>query len=388
MTPSFSDDERFMRMALELAAQARGRTWPNPAVGAVIVRDGRVIGRGFHHRAGAPHAEIEALRDATESVRGATIYVTLEPCSHHGRTPPCAEALVNAGLGRVVVAVGDPNPKVSGRGMALIEAAGMATRIGVCRDDAIALNEGFMQFHLTGRPLVICKYAMTLDGQIAASTGDSKWITNADSRRHVHELRQQADAVLAGIGTVRADNPSLNVRLPGYNGPQPIRVIADARLETPLDAKCADPATGGATWFLVTRAAPSDRVKAHEALGRTVLVIENPDGETTGPVRIHLPTAIRRLGAEGIQSLFVEGGAHIHGSLIGAECYDRLIVFIAPKIIGARIPGGRPPIAGWGQDLMGQAAVLHEIRIQRFGDDVCIQGDRLPWDARFGKIQA
>lgn len=367
-----------MKTALKLAARALGQTTPNPAVGAVIVRDGKVIAKGYHKRAGADHAEVAALKNAKQSVRGATMYVSLEPCAHFGRTPPCVRAIIEAGVARVVVGARDPNSTVKGGGVEALREAGVTVDVGLMRDESIRLNEAFFHFHLKKRPLIVCKWAMTMDGQAASVSGDSKWITNDASRKYVHKLRSQAAAVLAGIGTVISDNPSLNVRLPRYRGRQPCRVIADGALRTPVRANCVLAQPGGQTWFLTTSAAARKRVTAFEEIGCRVIPVAG-----RGQI-LDLPMAIRRLGAEGLQSIFVEGGPTIHAALIQADLCDKAVAFIAPKIIGIRPHYRRNTIYGWGQDLMTDASALHEIKVQRFGTDVCFEGDFRPWRDRFG----
>lgn len=374
-------DERCMIKALRLASLALGQTAPNPAVGAVIVRDGRIIGKGWHRRAGLDHAEVAALKDANQSVVGAEMYVTLEPCSHYGRTPPCADALIAAGLRRVIVAVGDPNPKVQGRGVARLREAGIEVTVGVCRDKAIAINEAFMQYHLTGRPLVTCKWAMTLDGQTATPSGDSKWISNDISRRFVHRMRSLHDGVMAGIGTVLADNPMLNVRLPRYTGRQPIRVIVDGRLLTPPDAHCLNPDLGGPTWILTADDSPSQKRKVLEGAGRHVFAVPHQEDG-----RIDLEQAIQFLGREKCQSLFVEGGPRIHAALMQAGLCDRVVVFIAPIIIGSLPQTPRGPVSGWALEKMAQANSLRDVVVKRFGLDICLLAATRSWRQRFGPL--
>ena len=373
-------DTIFMKAALRLAARARGQTTPNPAVGAVIVLDDKIVARGYHRRAGEDHAEVAAIKNADVPLAGATMYVTLEPCSHHGRTPPCVDAVREAGIARVVAAVGDPHRRVNGRGFKNLREAGIEVDVGLLRDEAIRLNEAFVHFHLTGKPLMICKWALTLDGQAAAASGDSKWITNERSRRYVHRLRAQSDAILAGIGTVLIDNPSLNVRLPNYRGRQPIRIVADAGLRTPLEANCIRAQPGGQTWFLVTEAARKARVKEFEKLGCRVLKVKGRH-----PI-VDFRSVIALLAREGVQSLFVEGGPTIHAALLRDGLCDKIVAFIAPKTVGVRPRYRRNAVYGWGKELMSQALALHEVRIRRFGDDVCVQGDCRPWAERFERL--
>jgi len=319
-------DARFMARALALAAEGLGRTFPNPPVGAVFVRGGRVVGEGFHHRAGAPHAEIEALRAAGGRVRGATLYVTLEPCSHHGRTPPCAEALVGLGLRRIVVALVDPNPRVRGRGIAKLRRAGIPVAVGPGAEEARLLTAGYRSRVLHGRPLVTLKLATTLDGRIAAAGGDARWITGPAARRLAHALRDVSDAVLVGAGTVRADDPRLTCRLPG--GHDPVRIVlAGPALRLPARARVL--ARGGPpTWVVAPRGAPAARVAALRRRGVEVLLVPGRRG------RVPFAALVRLLGARGLTSLLVEGGGTVAAEALRARAVDRLVLFVAPAILG------------------------------------------------------
>ncbi|QBS38154.1 bifunctional diaminohydroxyphosphoribosylaminopyrimidine deaminase/5-amino-6-(5-phosphoribosylamino)uracil reductase RibD [Thermaerobacter sp. FW80] len=361
-------DRAFMRRALALAARARGRTHPNPMVGAVIVREGTVVGEGFHRRAGSPHAEVEALRMAGPRARGATLYVTLEPCCHHGRTPPCTDALIAAGLRRVVVAMPDPDPRVAGKGIAVLAAAGIDVAVGLEEAAARRLNEAYIVHRRLGRPMVTAKYAMTLDGRIATARGDSRWVTGARARRWVHRLRDRVDAILVGVGTVLADDPELTVRLhPG--GRDPIRIVLDSRARTPPTARVVQVArrSPAPTWVAVTPAAPAPRVRRLEAAGARILTIPaGPDG------RVALPHLLRTLAAEGVVHLLVEGGATVHGAFFGAGLVDRVVALVAPKLVGgAAAPG---PIGGQGVDRMDEAPVLSGVFVRRLGRDWLIGG--------------
>ncbi|TMB02189.1 MAG: bifunctional diaminohydroxyphosphoribosylaminopyrimidine deaminase/5-amino-6-(5-phosphoribosylamino)uracil reductase RibD [Deltaproteobacteria bacterium] len=315
-----------MARALALAAEGLGRTFPNPPVGAVFVRGGRVVGEGFHHRAGAPHAEIEALRAAGGRVRGATLYVTLEPCSHHGRTPPCAEALVGLGLRRIVVALVDPNPRVRGRGIAKLRRAGIPVAVGPGAEEARLLTAGYRSRVLHGRPLVTLKLATTLDGRIAAAGGDARWITGPAARRLAHALRDVSDAVLVGAGTVRADDPRLTCRLPG--GHDPVRIVlAGPALRLPARARVL--ARGGPpAWVVAPRGAPAARVAALRRRGVEVLLVPGRRG------RVPFAALVRLLGARGLTSLLVEGGGTVAAEALRARAVDRLVLFVAPAILG------------------------------------------------------
>ncbi|MEW6725742.1 MAG: bifunctional diaminohydroxyphosphoribosylaminopyrimidine deaminase/5-amino-6-(5-phosphoribosylamino)uracil reductase RibD [Bacillota bacterium] len=357
-------DEAYMRLALELAAQARGRTSPNPLVGAVLVRDGAIIGKGYHTRAGMPHAEIEALRDAGGEARGATLYVTLEPCCHTGRTGPCTEAIVAAGVKRVVAAMRDPNPLVSGRGLARLREAGVEVREGVLEEEARRLNEFFIKYITTRTPFVTLKTAMSLDGKIATRTGDSRWVTGEESRRYVHELRDIYDVILVGVGTVLKDDPSLTTRLP-EGGRDPVRVILDSRGRTPAGARVLKQESGAATVIAVTGAAPEENVAALAEAGAQILVCG------PGPL-VDLQTLLRALAERELTSVLVEGGSRVNASFLAAGLVDKVVWFIAPKIVaGETAPG---PVGGEGIARMAEALELQDITVRRFAHDLCLEG--------------
>jgi diaminohydroxyphosphoribosylaminopyrimidine deaminase/5-amino-6-(5-phosphoribosylamino)uracil reductase len=362
----YKNDENYMRRAIELALLARGRTSPNPIVGAVIVKDGKIIGKGYHHQAGTPHAEINALTDAGQEARGATMYVTLEPCSHYGKTPPCAHALVEAGLKRVVAAVLDPNPLVGGRGMAILEKAGIETTVGVCEEEAARINEFFFKYITTGRPFVTLKMAMTLDGKIATGTGDSKWISNEKSRTFVHELRNIYDAVMVGIGTVLQDNPRLNTRLERKDCRNPIRVIIDGRLDLPPESYIVQSAASQPTLVFCAEAAPHHKVHLLEESGIKVIKVEGT------PEAIALEAVLESLGRMNICSVMVEGGAEINGYLIEHKLADKVHWFIAPKLAGGR--KAPSPVGGDGVEQMSAAAMVSKLEVQNFEEDILITG--------------
>jgi diaminohydroxyphosphoribosylaminopyrimidine deaminase/5-amino-6-(5-phosphoribosylamino)uracil reductase len=317
-------NEVFMRLALREAEKGLGRTSPNPPVGAVLVRDGRVVGMGHHERAGGPHAELFALQAAGELARGATLYVTLEPCAHHGRTPPCAPAVAAAGVSRVFVGSPDPNPLVAGRGIRTLRDAGLEVEVGLLREACDELIEGWAHFLSTGRPFVILKAASTLDGRIATKTGDSKWITGEAARREVHGLRDRADAVLVGRGTVEADDPQLTTRLEG--GRDALRVILDSTLSVRPDARIF---RTGRSKVLVACAEGADesRAEALRKAGAEILV--------AGRGRVELPLLLAELGRRNVAQLLVEGGARIFGSFLAADLVDRLVLHYGPKVFGA-----------------------------------------------------
>lgn len=356
-------DEYYLRRTFELAARARGRTSPNPLVGAVIVRDGRVVGEGFHRRAGLPHAEIEALKAAGEAARGATLYVNLEPCCHTGRTGPCTEAIIAAGIKRVVAAMPDPNPLVAGKGFARLREAGIEVTTGLLEKEARVLNEAFVKYITTRRPFVVLKTAMSLDGKIATVTGESKWITGPEARRYVHELRDSCDAILVGIGTILKDNPSLTTRLP-EGGRDPVRVILDSRARTPLTARALTQESEAPTLIAVTEMAPGERVAALREAGAEVLVCG------PGPA-VDLGILLSTLGEREITSLLVEGGSTVNASFLLQGLVDKLVWFIAPLIIGGH--GAISPVGGTGIRHLARAIRLKEMSLRQFGSDLCIE---------------
>lgn len=338
------DDTKAMRRALRLAARAYGETSPNPMVGAVLMRDGAQLGQGWHRRAGGPHAEIEALRDAERrrlSPRGATLYVTLEPCCTHGRTPPCTEAIIAAGISRVVVAATDPNPRHAGRGFDLLRAAGIRVETGLLAEEAARLNEAFNHWIVTGMPFVIVKAAMTLDGKIATAAGESKWITGEQARAEGMRLRQGADAILVGINTVLADNPALTFRPAAGQDSSRIRrrLVLDTAARTPLDATLVSDRLRDTTTVFVGRDAPARRVAA---LARRVNVV--PVATRGG--RLDLRMILRRLGREGVTRVLVEGGGEVNAAFLECGLAQRIAFFHAPLILGER--AGRRAVAGPG----------------------------------------
>jgi diaminohydroxyphosphoribosylaminopyrimidine deaminase/5-amino-6-(5-phosphoribosylamino)uracil reductase len=364
-------DPAHMRLALRLAMRAYGCTSPNPLVGAVLVRNGRVIGKGWHHRAGKPHAEIEALRDAErrgETVRGATIYVTLEPCCSHGRTPPCTDALIRAGVERVVVAATDPNPKHAGRGFEILRAAGIPVEHGVMAAESNRMNEAFNHWIVHRTPFVTAKIAMTLDGKIATASGESKWITGPESRAHAHRLRLGADATLVGLGTVLADDPSLTVRSqPGLRLPKDFpakrRVVLDSKARTPLDSKLVTDEFRANTIVVTSEEAPKRRVAA---LRERVTVLQLPARER----RIDLSRLMVELGALNISSVLVEGGGEVLGAFFEQGLVHRTAFFYAPMILGGR--ESKKAVAGAGFRSLAEAPSLADIESRRFGDDLFV----------------
>jgi diaminohydroxyphosphoribosylaminopyrimidine deaminase/5-amino-6-(5-phosphoribosylamino)uracil reductase len=351
-------DERFMRRALALARRGLGKTSPNPAVGAVLVRKGRIVGEGWHKRAGGPHAEVVALRGV--NARGATLYVTLEPCSTWGRTPPCTDAIIAAGVKRVVVAARDPNPKHNGRGLKMLRGAGIRVEAGLLAGEAAQMNEGFNKWITTGMPLVIAKAGMSLDGKIATRTGDAKWITGEAARREGHRLRAWVDAILVGANTVIRDDPELTVRH-GVRGKQPWRVVVDARGRVSRKAKVFTDAHRGRTLVLTTSLATAVWRRYLLRMGINAIVLPHKSG------RVDLRAALKALGKRDITSVLVEGGGELHGSLFDARLVDRVALFYAPIVIGGR--GAVAAVAGEGVARVGKAVRLRDCRWRRVGKD-------------------
>ncbi|MBB4285047.1 diaminohydroxyphosphoribosylaminopyrimidine deaminase/5-amino-6-(5-phosphoribosylamino)uracil reductase [Roseospira goensis] len=364
------DDRDHMAAALVLARRGLGRVWPNPAVGCVLVRDGCVVGRGWTQPGGRPHAETEALRRAGDRARGATAYVTLEPCSHHGRTPPCADALVAAGVARVVAALTDPDPRVAGRGLARLRDAGVRVETGLGATAAAEINAGFLDRVERGRPLVTVKVAATLDGRIATASGESRWITGPVARTHGHRLRADHDAIAVGLGTVLADDPMLDCRLPGLEDRSPVRVVFDSRLRLPPDARLATSAAVRPTWVVCAAAETDDgavrrRRSVLESQGVRVLpVAADRDG------RVEPAAALEALGAAGLTRLLVEGGGHLIGALLAADRVDRLEWFAAPRVLG---DDGRPAVAGFGVDRLADCANFARLDAAAAGDDLMMR---------------
>ncbi|WP_439508904.1 bifunctional diaminohydroxyphosphoribosylaminopyrimidine deaminase/5-amino-6-(5-phosphoribosylamino)uracil reductase RibD [Yoonia sp.] len=350
-------DARYMALALQLGRRGMGRVWPNPAVGCVIVTHGRIVGRGWTQDGGRPHAETVALAQAGEDARGATVYVTLEPCAHHGKTPPCAEALIAAGVARVVVALGDPDGRVAGRGIAMLEQAGIAVETGLLADQARADHAGFLSRITAGRPFVTLKLAGTLDGRIATASGESQWITGPEARRAVHMMRARHDAVLVGAGTLRADDPALSVRGLGITR-QPVRIVVSRAVKLPLTSQLAQTARQSPVW--ICHGAEAD-VADWLALGAVSL----PCAVRAGQVE---PEAMMQaLASAGITRLFCEGGGMLAASLLGAGLVDDLVVMTAGCAIGAE---GTPALAAMGIGRLADAPrfALHDLA--RLGDDV------------------
>lgn len=355
-------DARFMRAALVLARRGLGRTWPNPSVGCVIVKDGMVVGRGWTQPGGRPHAETEALARAGRDAKGADAYVTLEPCCHHGKTPPCADALIAAGVRRVVVAVEDPDPRVAGKGIATLHAAGITVDLGVCAGEARDVNAGFLSAVTRGRPLITLKLATSLDGRLAVASGESRWITGEPARARGHLLRATNDAVMVGSGTVLTDDPELTCRLPGLSGRNPVRIVIDGAMRVPLTARLVTDARQTPTWFVVRHGISSERQAALASCG--VDVIDLPateNGETD------LAAALAALAGRGITRILVEGGARLAAALVRGGLVDRIAWFRAPSLIGG---DGRPALDALGVAAPGEAPHFIRIGVETLGDDM------------------
>ena len=358
------DHEYFMKMALNLAKKGQGYTSPNPMVGAVIVKNGKIKGKGYHQFIGQPHAEINAIEDAGTRARGATLYVNLEPCNHTGRTPPCTRKIIEADIKRVVVAIKDPNP-IAGGGCGYLKKHGIEVLTGVCENQAAKLNEAFLKYVKTKLPFVIVKCAATLDGRIATRTGDSKWVTGEKARRYVHRLRHAADAILVGIGTIQADNPSLTTRLDSKKGADPTRIVLDTHLSISPDARILQLNSNSDT-ILVTGRTVSEAKKKRVAK-KGIRLIEQPLKNR----QIDLQSLMVQLGSMGMTSLLVEGGSRVIASAFSSGIVDKALFFYAPKILGG--DDGKPICRGPGPQLMKDCIRLKNIRLRRFDDDVMIE---------------
>lgn len=359
-------DKTYMKRALELAEKGAGFTNPNPLVGAVIVKGGRIIGEGYHEIYGGHHAEINAFNNAVMDVSGATMYINLEPCSHYGRTPPCANAIAEKGIKRVVVALEDPNPEVSGRGIRFLRDNGIEVVTGVLEVESRRLNEIFLKYITTRIPFCIMKTAMTLDGKIASYTGDSKWITNEESRKYVHRLRHRVAAVMVGLGTVMKDDPYLNTRFEGVKGSDPVRVIVDSRARISLEANVLNLKSDAKTIIAATEQADKSKIGDLERKGAEVIITPAVDN------RVDLKYLMKALGERKIDSVLLEGGSTLNYSALEAGIVDKVNVFIAPKIIGGS--SAKTPVGGNGRASVNDAVNLKDIETHRFGEDLMIEG--------------
>lgn len=358
------DDQEYMRLALELAKKGCGRVSPNPMVGAVIVKDGRIIGQGYHQKYGELHAERNALAACTEFPTGATMYVTLEPCCHYGKQPPCVEAVIEAGISRVVVGSGDPNPLVAGKGIRILREHGIDVTEHVLTEECEKLNEVFFHFIRTKHPFVVMKYAMTLDGKIAAYTGESKWITGEEARKHVHEQRNKYSAIMVGLGTVLADDPLLTCRVKG--GRNPIRVICDTRLRTPLDFQIVKTAKKVPT-VLATCCADEQKHTVYQSKGCRILTVSEQNGH------VNLQELMNLLGQENIDSILLEGGGTLNWSALDSGIVQKIQAYIAPKLFGGA--EAKAPIGGIGYPSPSDAVYLKNSTITKLGEDFLIESE-------------
>jgi diaminohydroxyphosphoribosylaminopyrimidine deaminase/5-amino-6-(5-phosphoribosylamino)uracil reductase len=359
-------DCQYMRLALREARKGEGRTSPNPAVGAVVVRNGQVVGKGYHHQAGTPHAEVHALRAAGQQAKGATLYVTLEPCNHTGRTPPCSHAVHDAGIQRVVVGMGDPNPHVLGNGASYLIEHGIPVTMGVLESECRQLIRPFLKHSATGLPWVIMKAGSSLDGRIATRTGHSGWITGEQSRRQVHRLRDRVDGILIGVGTALADNPSLTTRLP-KGGRDAVRMVLDSHLRLEPTARLLTQSSPAPTWVFCGPHAKPARQRALEAAGA---VVQRVGLDNDG--RLAMLEVLQLVGAANLNTLLVEGGSGIHGAFLRQRLVDEVMLFVAPLFLG----GDGLPLAGpLGVSQVGDGPRLTNVRTRRFGEDMLIRGE-------------
>jgi diaminohydroxyphosphoribosylaminopyrimidine deaminase/5-amino-6-(5-phosphoribosylamino)uracil reductase len=357
-------DEQYMGLALKLAESNSGQTSPNPLVGAVVVKDHQIVGMGAHLKAGEAHAEVHALNMAGEKAKGATLYVTLEPCSHYGRTPPCAERVIQSGIRRVIVAALDPNPLVAGRGVEKLKAAGINVNIGLLQEQSERMNEIYNFYIVHQRPFVTLKTATTLDGKIATITGESQWITGEEARADVHLLRHHHDAIVVGVNTVLADNPRLTTRLEGEKGNHPIRLIMDSKLRTPLDAQILD-TTEAPTWIFTSKRASVEKIEQYEEKG--VRIFQSKDED-----RVSIDFMLQTLGQEQIASLLVEGGGELNASFLQGNYVNKVIAYLAPTLIGGNLAPSS--FRGEGFTTLSNAVHLEDIQYVQVGQDLKVIG--------------
>ncbi|NMA92347.1 MAG: bifunctional diaminohydroxyphosphoribosylaminopyrimidine deaminase/5-amino-6-(5-phosphoribosylamino)uracil reductase RibD [Firmicutes bacterium] len=359
-----NSDEKWMKKVFKLARRGRGGTSPNPQVGALVIREGEPVGSGYHRVAGGPHAEVVALGRAGERARGATLYVNLEPCSHRGRTPPCVDLIISAGIARVVAALEDPNPRVSGQGFKRLREAGIAVKTGVLAAEARRLNEIYLKFITTGRPFLAIKAALTLDGKIATAGGDSRWITGERSRRYVHTLRDRFDAIMVGLGTALKDDPRLTTRFAG--GRDGVRIVVDSRARLPRTARLIDSSRSAPALLATTTGADPDRCRHLRERGMEILTLPAREG------RVDLEALLKVLGERGLASVLVEGGGKLNYSLLEQGLVDKFYLFLAPLICGGR----EAPTAfdGAGVEKIRDAWRLGQLELKRFGPDLLLTG--------------
>lgn len=352
----------YMQLALELARKGLGHTSPNPMVGCVVVKNGNIVAQGFHDRYGGYHAERNALMNCGEEVAGADLYVTLEPCCHQGKTPPCTDIIIERGIGRVFIGAMDPNPKVAGKGAEILRRHGIEVETGILEKECMELNEVFMHYIVSKTPYIAMKYAMTMDGKIATFTGDSKWVTGEEAREHVHQLRKRYSSIMVGIGTVLVDDPMLNCRV--EEGVDPVRVICDSHLRIPLASQIV--ATAGDIRTIVAYASGDEETK--ERLSEAGVELLRVDAGGT----VDFTTLVRELGKMGIDSILVEGGGTFHGTVLKSGLVNRIYCYIAPKLIGGK--DARSPVEGSGFPRMKEALEIRDTELLKLGGDICITG--------------
>lgn len=358
--------EEYMKRAVELSKKGIGYTNPNPIVGAVLVKNGRIIGEGYHEVYGGPHAEVNAFRNAKEDVKGATMYVTLEPCSHYGKTPPCANVIVQKKISKVVIGMIDPNPMVAGRGIKILQDNGIEVITGVLEEEVKKLNEIFIKYITTKLPFCILKTAMTLDGKIATYIGDSMWITNEASRSYVHKIRNRVSGIMVGVGTILADNPKLTTRLHNKKGKDPTRIIVDTTARIPLDSNVFNNNSKAKTIIATTEKADSEKLRSIKEKGAEIIITPLKDN------KVDLSFLMKSLGESGIDSVLIEGGSTLNYSALEEGIIDKFISFIAPKIIGGN--EAKTPVGGKGIRYVKDAILLENIQVSRACEDIMIEG--------------
>jgi len=359
-------EEKYMKKALELARLGEGYTSPNPLVGALIVKKGKIIAEGYHEKYGENHAEVNAFLDASEDVKGADMYVTLEPCSHQGKTPPCADRIVKEGIKRVFIGMKDPNPLVAGRGVEILEKNGIEVKSGILEKEAVELNEIFIKYITENKPFCILKTAMSLDGKIATSSGDSKWISNEKSRKYVHQLRHRVSGIMVGIGTVLADDPMLTTRLENKKSKDPHRIIIDTEGRIPLDSKILNLKSHSKTIIATTEKITSEKVKSLEDKNAEVVICPLKNN------KVDLNYLFEYLAKMGIDSILVEGGSTLNESILKEKLVDKVVTFIAPKIIGGS--QAKTPVEGEGFKYIKDSVKLENIKTRYFDEDIMISG--------------
>ncbi|WFD10959.1 bifunctional diaminohydroxyphosphoribosylaminopyrimidine deaminase/5-amino-6-(5-phosphoribosylamino)uracil reductase RibD [Tepidibacter hydrothermalis] len=358
--------DKYMKRAIELAIKGKGFTSPNPLVGAVIVKEDRIIGEGYHEYYGGPHAEVNAITNACEEVTGSTMYVTLEPCSHFGKTPPCAQLIIDKKIRKVIIGMKDPNPIVAGNGIKLLRDHGIEVIVGVLEEEIKKMNEIFIKYISTKLPFCILKTAMTLDGKIATSIGDSKWITNEKSREYVHEIRHQVSGIMVGIGTVLQDDPSLTTRLKDKESVDPVRIIVDTKCRIPLDSKVLNLNSNSRTIIVTTEKADRNKLELIKEKKAEIIITPLKNDQ------VDLEYLIQKLGEMEIDSILIEGGSTLNYSILKVGCVDKVISFIAPKIIGGE--NSKTPVGGAGIAYIKDSIELERIEVKMIEQDIMIEG--------------